>query len=167
VFDVGRFYTAQICENGHVITSELTIYPNLSQKYCVDCSAPTITACPSCGAEIHGDYEGDYDAFEDSFQMDKAPSYCYECGEPYPWTKKALASAKLLIEEDENLNEFEKQQFNETLSDLAIPVPTPKTNLSVARFKKLITKANEVTIQSVQNIIIEIASETIRKSLGL
>jgi hypothetical protein len=41
-----RYDVAQICENGHVISSYHLSYPESSQKYCDKCGAPTIIGCP-------------------------------------------------------------------------------------------------------------------------
>ena len=160
------YHTAQICLNGHVITDIFDSSPELGENFCNKCGAKTITNCPNCNASIHGDYEVEGVAVIGT-TMTPAPAYCYNCGEPFPWTKTALESAKALIEEDENLNPSEKQQFSETLPDLIVESPTPKTQLSIARFKKFIGRAASYTADGVRDIVTDIASETIKKSLGL
>ncbi|WP_234121147.1 DUF2321 domain-containing protein [Clostridium hydrogenum] len=159
------YHIAQICLNGHKITTAADDSPELKENFCSKCGAATITNCPDCNTSIRGYYE-----VEGVFSLGnkyKVPSYCHNCGKPYPWTKTALESAKSLIDEDENLNSDEKKQFFDTLPDLIVESPTPKTQLAAARFKRFISKAATYTADGVKDIIVNIASETIKKSLGL
>ncbi|MCX8167307.1 MAG: DUF2321 domain-containing protein [Candidatus Micrarchaeota archaeon] len=160
----GVYRVAQICLNGHLITSSADIHPQHQEKYCSKCGEKTITECPECKTPIRGKYEVEgVISFNDDY---KVPSYCYNCGKPYPWTESALESAKSLINEDENLTTDEKQQFVNALPDLIVESPTPKTQVSVIKFKKFIIKVAAPTGQALKDIIVDIASETIKKSLG-
>lgn len=161
---MGYYRTAQICLNGHLITDSADAYSELQEKFCSKCGSKTIMACQHCNSKIRGDYyvEGvwgvsDYDI----------PAYCHNCGKPYPWTQAAIESAALLINEDENLNSDEKQQFRETLPDLIVQSPTPRTQVAVVRFKKFISKTASYTADGIKDIFVDVASETIKKSLGL
>lgn len=162
---MGTYRTAQICLNGHEITTSADSSPELTENFCSKCGAATITKCPNCNAPIRGYYH--VEGVLSLGHKYKVPSYCHNCGKPYPWTKTALESAKALIDEDENLNSEEKKQFFETLPDLIVESPTPKTQLATARFKKFISKVATYTADGVKSIIVNIASETIKKSLGL
>lgn len=53
---MGRYYTAQICQNGHVINSTVELEPNQISNYCTECGAKTIMECPNCSSPIRGDY---------------------------------------------------------------------------------------------------------------
>lgn len=158
---------AQICHNGHIITSTYRSNSASHRDYCSKCGAPTITACPDCNTIIPGDYEGDWENCELGEVMTNVPAYCHGCGKPYPWTKSALESAALMINDDENLNPSEKQQFCESLPDLLVESPTPKTKLAVSRFKKFMAKSAEYTVNGIRDIFVDVASETIKKSLEL
>lgn len=160
---MGHYNTSIICKNGHLISGDSN-GNNSDNKYCRKCGAETITSCPYCNTPIRGRYE--MDGIADFTSYEYVPSYCHNCGKPYPWTETALKSANALINEDENLNSSEKQQLAETLPDLIVETPTPKTQLSIARFKKLFRKAASYTADGVKEIIVDIASETIKKSLG-
>ncbi|SHK46137.1 DUF2321 domain-containing protein [Tepidibacter formicigenes] len=163
---MGYYHTAQICLNGHIITDSFDSNPEFREKFCSKCGAKTITNCTNCNTAIRGDYEVPDICFFGS-TMHTTPAYCHNCGEPYPWTKTALESAKLLINEDENLNQLEKQQFCESLPDLLVESPTPKTKVAVARFRKFLNKVAIYTSEGIKDIFVDIASETIKKSLGI
>jgi hypothetical protein len=160
---MGNYKTAQICLNGHIITRS---YSSKFQKFCTKCGSEAITNCPNCGSILRGRYEvpGVLDLTADN---SPAPSYCYSCGKPYPWTESALEVARLLILEDENLNDTEKEQFSDSLPDLLTESPTPKTKLAIVRFKKYIGKAATYTVEGIRDIFVDVASEAIKKSLGL
>ncbi len=52
---MGWHDTAQICLNGHVITTHANTSPDLMQKHCDKCGEPTITKCPNCKSDIRGE----------------------------------------------------------------------------------------------------------------
>lgn len=161
---MGYYATSIICKNGHLISGNSN-GNTANNKYCTKCGSETITACLNCNTPIRGKYKAD--GVLDLTKYDYVPSYCHNCGISYPWTKTALETASLLINEDENLNSLEKQQFCETLPDLIVESPTPKTQLAIVRFKKFINKAATYTADGIRDIFVDIASETIKKSLGL
>lgn len=53
-----KYDVAQICINGHVVTSALERNPELGKKFCQKCGEPTISKCPNCGQSIQGLYFG-------------------------------------------------------------------------------------------------------------
>ena len=52
----GRYDTAQICINGHIINSMSISKPEHNKKFCDKCGEPTITNCQNCNAPIRGYY---------------------------------------------------------------------------------------------------------------
>ncbi|QUI24899.1 DUF2321 domain-containing protein [Vallitalea pronyensis] len=162
---MGTHYFAQICMNGHLITSTYRSISSSHRKYCSKCGALTIVQCPDCNTYIPGDYKSDWGTLELSDPMTSVPAYCHGCGNPYPWTKSALESATLMINDDENLNESEKQEFCESLPDLLVESPTPKTKLAVSRFKKFVGKSAKYTADGIKDIFVDVTSEVIKKSL--
>jgi hypothetical protein len=48
------FLTAEVCANGHVTTSAVERHPARSAKFCPQCGAETLRACPKCEAAIRG-----------------------------------------------------------------------------------------------------------------
>lgn len=47
---MSRYYSAQICLNGHTISS----YGNGDEKYCSSCGSEIISNCPNCNSHIRG-----------------------------------------------------------------------------------------------------------------
>ena len=133
------FYrTAQICLNGHMINDAFDKDPELNKNYCPHCGAKTITQCPSCGAKINGYYDCEFAIIGDTTPVN---SYCHNCGQPYPWTKSAIESAALVIQEESELSEQVKTSLIESLPDIVSE--TPKTNLAVVRIKKVFMTAGK------------------------
>ena len=155
------FYeVAQICMNGHVITSLLKMNPIRSQKHCNQCGALTITTCPKCNEQIRGsyydpewskDYEGSY----------KKPSFCHNCGTAYPWMDSKLKAARDLSDELDNLTQDERDLLKKSLDDIVRD--TPQTTVSALRFKKLATKASSIAASALKDILVDIASEAAKK----
>ncbi|MBU3111772.1 DUF2321 domain-containing protein [Clostridium lacusfryxellense] len=163
---MGFYHTAQICLNGHVVTNSFDKNVARRQDFCDKCGSKTIVNCTNCNATIHGNYQVE-GVWNLQSTESTSPAYCYNCGNPYPWTETALESAKILINEDENLNSDEKLLFCKTLPELIVESPTPKTQVAIVRFKKLLSKTASYTADGLRDIFIDVASETIKKSLGL
>ena len=113
---MGNFLTAQICENGHIITSDIEKF---SYSFCPQCGSKAFDKCSSCGKPIHGSYY-EYDILFVPEPLDQKPFYCYHCGKPYPWTQKILDSAIELLSLDEDLDSelsfFNTQQLHTGLN---------------------------------------------------
>jgi hypothetical protein len=67
----------------------------------------------------------------------KAPSFCHECGSPYPWTTRRIEAAIELAEEADALDQDEQAQLKATFDDLVRE--SPRT-IAVGRFKRLVKK---------------------------
>ncbi len=158
-----RYLTAQVCLNGHLITSSIEQDSALMQAFCSKCGAKTITACPSCNAPLRGElYDDEMVIYGYTPTVD---AYCPKCGKPFPWTASALESTKLLILEEENFSEQLKNSLVEVLPDVI--VETPKTNLAVVRLKKGLTAAGKFTADAIRQFAIDFGCEFAKKSLGL
>lgn len=152
--------TAQICLNGHVINTMATSSPQSNQKHCAACGAQTITACPDCNSSIRGYYH--VPGVIGFFDYNK-PSYCYNCGKPYPWTVASLEAARELADELEKLSAEERQQLKDSFPDLV--KNTPKTVVAETRFKKLMKKAGAEGYDGMKSILIDVVSEAVKKSV--
>ena len=160
----------QVCENGHQITDCYNIYPERRKKFCQKCGAATLTACPGCGAEIQGaqvkaderhfDFTGDCQKMirADPFDVD-VPSYCPDCGKPYPWTQKKITAAIQNLVEFGDLNEEEKKTIDQDVENIAKDVPD--TELSARRIKRIWERGKSVGYEA----IMEFASRTAAKIL--
>lgn len=153
------YETAQVCLNGHMITSGIESSPEMAQKYCSDCGAPTITRCPACDAPIRGYH---HIPGVISISQTKVRSYCHECGAPYPWTKAKLEAATELVQMS-NLSEEEK---NALVADLpALSSDTPRTKVAVVKWKRFLDNTTSTIKQALRDILVDIASETAKKAL--
>jgi len=157
---MGYHDVAQICLNGHVITDVYKSSPEFRKAYCPKCGQPTITQCPSCGANIQGQYNDE--GFVD-VSVFPAPDYCHNCGKPYPWTEAKLSAISELLKLEEQIQESDIATMQEILPDIL--AETPKSKVAEAKFKIIMRKVGKATYEAVKDIIIEIASETIKKSL--
>ena len=137
-------------------------HPESKKPYCSVCGEKTITQCPNpnCNQPIKGklQIEGIVD-----FSSYHKSAYCDNCGEPYPWTQRSQLAAAELIEFSDSLNEKEKEDFKESIKDLM--VQTPKSNLAVAKYKTYIKKAGLEIANGLRDVLTDIVSETIKKSI--
>ena len=156
----GSFEAAQICLNGHVINSMCRKYPELNKAHCSECGEKTITHCQSCNQLIKGRYElpsvVDFSPFHKS-------AYCDSCGQPYPWTQRSQEAATELIEFSDALSQTEKDDFKNSIKDLI--VQSPKTNLAVAKYKTYIKKAGTEITKGLKDVLVDIVSEAVKKSI--
>lgn len=151
---------AQICLNGHSINSSSRSMPEFNQKFCDRCGAETITQCPSCKTDIRGFY---YSPGVVSLAEVPIPSFCHSCGKPYPWTESSLEAAKELADELNELTDEEKDLIKKSLPDLIRE--TPRTKVAESRFKRIMSKAKKESVDAMRAILVDIISETIKKSL--
>ncbi|MBA7664324.1 hypothetical protein ES703_72382 [subsurface metagenome] len=149
-----RYATAQICINGHVITDSLESRPEKASRFCEQCGTETITNCPHCNKVIRGYYyHGGFGS-----TVYKLPAFCHVCGNPYPWTEAKLKAAHELAEELENLSASEKENLHQSIDDMV--TDSPRTELAVTRFKKLLVKVGEPTARVLRELVVDIASST-------
>ncbi len=152
---------AQICLNGHVITSMSTTNPYRMRNFCEQCGEPTITTCPSCSQSIPG-YYLDSAVIGSRYEP---PAFCGDCGKPFPWTERRLAAGRELALEAESLSGEERQQLADSLNDLTRD--TPKTQVAAGRFKRLASKAGVETGNALRAVLIDVMSDAAKKALGL
>jgi len=151
---------AQICMNGHVVNSMAKDYPKSNQDYCSECGEKTITNCPDCNSNIRGYY---HIPGVIGFSDFNTPAYCYNCGSPYPWTISRLEAALELASEFDGLTNDEKEQLKQSLPDLI--KNSPKTVVAETRFKKIMKKTGKESYEGMKSILIDVVSETVKKTL--
>ncbi len=159
----GNYDIQQVCENGHQITDCYNISPEKQKGFCQKCGAATITACPSCGEGIQGaqikvsqSLIGARTGRQTMIPTTHAdvPSYCHNCGKPYPWTEKKIVTAIQIFAESGNLNDDEKKTIEEDINNIAKDIP--QAELSAIRIKRIWGKYGTVAY----NILMEFASKT-------
>jgi hypothetical protein len=160
--EVAWYDTAQVCRNGHVITDEAASSPVERRAFCGRCGAGTVMSCEDCDAPIRGYYHA---YMATAFPMTEPPAFCESCGSPYPWTSKGLEAARELAQELEGLDDVERIGLRDSLGDLV--ADTPRTELAALRVKKLLAKAGKGGADALRSILVSIATEAAKKSIGL
>jgi hypothetical protein len=153
----GYYENATICINGHVISSSKAEYT----QFCDICGKSTISYCSGCSTPIRGDYEVPGIAVV-GFNYPR-PSYCYKCGNAFPWTEQLLNNAVELISLDEKLSETDKEIIKYAFPDLI--VETPSSPVAIAKYKKLIPRAASYVQDGLKNLLVDVVSESIKKSI--
>lgn len=158
---MGIYRTAEVCLNGHVSTDAADEYSELREKYCSKCGEVTIIQCYECGADIRGDYyvEGVI-SFGGGYEP---PSFCFNCGNPFPWTQRKLEAAVELVQAGGKLTDEELSQFRKDLGDLV--KNSPRVQVASLRFKQTMSKVGTSVASSVRDIVIDVLSEAAKKAI--
>lgn len=146
---------AQICRNGHLVTSFATLLRESTAKFCRQCGEATIMACEQCNTRIRGSRTGQY--------RYSIPRYCHECGHPYPWTTRTIEAALELARQSSELTDEDNKTLEEDLTDVVRQ--TPRSQVAAGRFRQVMTKAGKTTAEGVKNIVTDILSETMKKAI--
>jgi len=157
---MGIYRIAEVCPNGHVSTDSADVYPEHREKFCSKCGEATITQCPTCDTNIRGDYyaEGVFGSFGY-----EPPSFCFNCGSPFPWAERKISGAIELIEAADKLTDNELTQFKNDLNELT--KDSPRVQVASLRFKKVMSKVGGSIAGGVKEIIVDVLSEAAKKSL--
>ena len=160
----GNYDVQQVCEKGHQITGCCTIHPERHKKFCQECGAATISACPSCSEGIQGDPIEVRQSWTSpgrrggskmvSGRPVDVPDYCSNCGEPYPWTKNKIVIAIQMFAEFGKLDEEEKGTIEQDIKNIAKDIP--QAELSAMRIKRIWENYGEIAYK----VIMEFASKT-------
>lgn len=125
-------------------------------KFCSECGAGTIDACPNCNNRIRGSYKEGMSPYD-------RPSFCIHCGSPFPWTVAKLNAAKELADEIEGLSEDDRQKLKSAFDDISSE--GPRSQVGAARLKRMLGNATTAIGKAAWKIGIEIATETAKKAL--
>jgi len=159
----GNYDVQQVCENGHQITGCYNFCPDERKKFCQECGAATIIACPTCNEKIQGVRievsQSWVDAGRGGSKMFPGrpvdvPSYCSKCGNPYPWTENKIVAAVQIFAEFGDIDEEEKRTIEQDIKNIAKDIP--QTKPSAMRIKRILEKCGKVAY----DVIIELASKT-------
>jgi hypothetical protein len=157
--DAGRYQSAAICQRGHVLTANADEHP--PAKFCAECGAAVLMTCPGCGEWLRGHFvpagvSGVGGVFD-------PPSYCFSCGQPFPWTTEKLSAAKDLADELEGLSADDRAKLKTAIDDIA--TGGPRAEVGAARIKRLAGKAGNVVGRAFWKIVVDVASEAAKKVL--
>ena len=155
----GIYRTAQICKNGHVITSNTNYTAHLS-NFCPECKAETISSCQKCNTPIRGKYDVPGVMSISSYTP---PKYCHHCGHPFPWTESTLNSISELLDMQDQLTEDEKQHFMSYLP--IIFNETPQSEVTALKLRLLFNKLPSEIGNLAKSVITDVVSESIKKIL--
>ena len=172
----GWYDTAQICTNGHVGNWMSISKPEYNKKFCYKCGAPTINNCPNCNAPIRGYYHQGLLTQEELDRMvlealnpppktildyTTLPSFCPDCGKPYPWIEAKLKAARELTDLLEDLSSEEREALKKSFDDIVRD--TPQTKVAATQFKRLAAKVGKIAAEQLRELVVDIASETAKK----
>lgn len=91
------------------------------------------------------------------------PDFCYQCGKPFPWISRKIKAAVELAQLEEVLTEEESAKFSEYVTDIS--KDTPSSLVSAKQIIKLLKKFSESVAMEIRALLVEIASESIKKIL--
>jgi hypothetical protein len=161
---MGTYMPGAICRRGHVITSDTTTSGRLTSR-CGECGAEVLTTCPACGKQIRGDYK--VPGVLDLTGGYKAPSFCGDCGAPFPWVGRQGRIYELMNRLDqEDLDPATELTVREQLEALANPdIDEDEELRRWERVKKLAPDFWEKA--GARAILVTLVSAYIKDKLGL
>ncbi|MBV6444794.1 MAG: DUF2321 domain-containing protein [Ignavibacteriales bacterium] len=154
----GYYAKAQICVQGHTISSDMHGNLSKNKKFCDKCGAETIDKCQDCNSPINGRYITPGHVI---FSNYVTPNYCSNCGKPYPWTIKKIEAVVKLAQLEEVLTEEEILSFASDVE--VISSDSPATIVSTRKILKIGAKLSVRAWAEIRLLLIEIASETAKK----
>jgi hypothetical protein len=144
---------------GHEINPFVEIRPDDRPTFCRDCGSPVISACPECGGRIQGWRRGatmwDY----------TPPIHCDLCGKPLPWTVSRLDAARTVASMLSELKPAERQALSASFDDLVHD--TTRTQAAVLRVKLLLGKLSVEGGRALRDVLMTVATESVKKQLGM
>lgn len=152
------FEPAQICLNGHLITSTAETSRHRTADRCTKCGAETILACPDCGTLIRGRWRQSM-VIGVTFPI---PAFCHTCGEPYPWTQAKIRAAKELAQLVDSSPD-DKKLLEASIDELVRD--TPGATVAAVRFKGMVAKAGKTFADGFRDILVDVLSEAVKKTI--
>jgi hypothetical protein len=149
------YYTAQVCENGHVINTEIENFPGVEQTFCTTCGKQTLTACPKCKNPIRG-----INRYTMTVDYHQAPAYCPDCGSAFPWTVSAIEAANELAVQTK-MDEMDRTELPELIEDLVRQ--TPRTPVAAIRLNGLLQRAGPYAAEGFKQILMAVVTEGAKK----
>ena len=161
----------QVCMNGHKITGSMQEEPDSREKFCSRCGKKTISACTECGGEMQGDRWVSNGTIDPSGRpwytvtRKQVQKFCVNCGEPFPWTRQKIEALNELAAEEESLSDADRESLRQNAPLIA--TDSPKSELAAVRIKKIMGKFGEESAPAVRKILVGVATEAVKKLIGL
>lgn len=89
------------------------------------------------------------------------PSYCHNCGSPFPWTAARLQAAKDLADELDELDNEDREILKSSLDDISSDAPG--TEVATVRIKRIMTKLSGTGAEMLRKVVVDVASEAVKK----
>ena len=157
------FYdVALICLNRHVVNHSSNTYPLKNARFCKDCGAECINKCRYCSEYIRGRYHMKGVVMPSTYS---APSYCDNCGKPYPWLEEKLKVLDEMIDLMNELDELEKKDLKQSTID--ITTDNPRTSLASLKIKRFGLKIGSEMYDALKKILVQMAVEAAKQQIGL
>jgi hypothetical protein len=153
---------AQLCLKGHLIVGSVKRHPDFSAQFCEKCGSPTIISCQKCDWPIRGISPTAWMADMGPY---RPPSFCGECGTPFPWTKTALDAAKSLTDEQDSLTADEKAELKTSIENMTSD--SAVTPVAAGKFKTLVKKMAPQAGEMLKSVVLTIATGEAKRWLGL
>jgi hypothetical protein len=126
--------------------------------FCSDCGAPIIREYPTCKTAIRGYYN--VPGFIGGAAYEP-PAFCFQCGNPFPWTADKVSAAKELADELDGISADDLSKLKSAIDD--VTSGGPRGELGAVRIKKMVGKAGGAVDNALWKITVDIASEAARK----
>jgi hypothetical protein len=153
----GRYNNGAVCLKGHAIAGDIESHP--PGKFCSTCGAAVLASCPGCGAPVRGYFvPPGVTAIGGRYSP---PSFCFECGKPFPWTIEKVSAAKELADELEDVSPDDRAKLKTAIDDVAAGGPLAEAG--AARIKRMVGKAGTAIGRAIWKISVEVASEAAKK----
>lgn len=123
-------------------------------KFCADCGAKTMSKCHVCGAYIqYKEHRPHY-----------VPSYCTECGEPFPWVSSALEELGRVTDEAKELTPEEKAALKRAYPELT--KNTVKTRDAVETLKAYYAKFSPAAVAIVRTVLVNVMTDEAKQAMS-
>jgi hypothetical protein len=159
----GPYKPAAVCKRGHLITQDATDYP--ATPRCKECGAKVITTCPSCGDIVRGYHDVPYGYLD--MRDYSPPTFCHNCGDPYPWAGRQARIDELQNRlDDQELDPADELVVREQLEALLDPDLDEEEQAKM--WRRIAAKAPGFLQKAgVDRIVASLATAWIRKEAGL
>lgn len=95
----------------------------------------------------------------------KPDAYCLHCGKALPWTQTHLDAMREIADCIESFNQSDRDTLQQIMPDLIAKEATPKTQVAIVKMKMLAKKGGSAFWDSTQKLLVDVVSETVKKSL--